>query len=317
MKTITFCVVALLCLVATKVSAQETFEQRAVTIANNIEAITRQEKDSLKTEVDAVNQKLENNEINSGQAETQKQQYAEKRAKNIENRVAAEQEKLAQLVQDKVDGKVAVGGKKGYRISIPGGYKEFDANDTLRNRKFDYKRTTSQVLFALGVNRLMVDGKAADGFKWRSDFYEWGIGWNTRLLKNNNLLHLRYGLSLQYNNLRPDNNRVFEVSGNQTGLVDSGIDLDVSRFRYVNLVVPVHMEFDFGRKKVNGDKTYYPVQNGFRVGVGGYAGLNVKEKQVLKYDNADGNDVKQKTKGLYLWRKCLCRLPRHKLICQI
>lgn len=303
MKTITFYVAGLLCLLAAKLTAQEkpqpvSFEDRAREISKNIQTVTKQQKDSLKLEVEAINVKLENKEITEEAAEAQKQQYAEKRAKNIETRVAVEQEKLDQLVKDQVDGKVKPRHKKS-RFSIFS-YEIGDETDTtiVYTRRYDFKRTTSQFVFALGANRLMTDGKMDnDNFKDGSDFYEWGIAWNTRIFKENNLLHFKYGLSLQYNNLRPADDRIFAVDGNKTVLVDSGIDMDVARLRYVNLVVPVHLEFDFTPKKVVDDKTYYPIHKSFRLGLGGYAGVNVKEKQILKYDDVNDNRVKSRTKG--------------------
>lgn len=299
MKTITFYVAGLLCLLATKLTAQEktTFEARAKEISKNIETITKQQKDSLKIEVEAVNVKLENKEITDEQAEAQKQQYAEKRAKNIETKVAVEEEKLNQLVKDQVDGKVAAERKKSKFTII---FEDDDDNDSTKVcvKRYDYKRTTSQFVYALGLNRLVTDGKIdTDNYEDRSDFYEVGVAWNTRLFTNNNLLHLKYGLSLQYNNLRPNDNKMFAVDGKKTVLVDSGVDVDVARLRYVNLVIPVHLEFDFTPKKVVGDKTYYPIHKSFRVGLGGYTGFNVKEKQILKYNDSDDNKVKQKTKG--------------------
>lgn len=304
MKTITFYVAGLLCLLATKLTAQETkpetFEERAKEISKNIGSITKQQKDSLKIEVEAVNVKLENKEITDEQAEAQKQQYAEKRAKNIETKVAVEEEKLNQLVKDQVDGKVTY---KRTRSQLGILWWEVGDNyepDTtkVREKRYDYKRTTSQFVYALGLNRLVTDGKIdTDNYEDRSDFYEVGVAWNTRLFTNNNLLHLKYGLSLQYNNLRPNDNKMFAVEGKKTVLVDSGVDIDVARLRYVNLVIPMHLEFDFTPKKVVGDKTYYPIHKSFRVGLGGYAGFNVKEKQILKYDDSDDNKVKQKTKG--------------------
>ncbi|PZR21960.1 MAG: hypothetical protein DI539_06750 [Flavobacterium psychrophilum] len=302
MKTITFYVAGLLCLLTTKALSQEkklTFEQRAREISQNIEAITKQQKDSLKIEVEAVNVKLDNKEITEEQAEAQKQQYAEKRAKNIETKVAVEQGRLDQLVKDKVDGKVAYKNHTIHGISFIS-YEKDDDDDTTKVwvNRYDYKRTTSQFVFALGINRLMTDGKVdTSNFEDRSDFYEWGVAWNSRIFKNNNLLHFKYGLSLQYNNLRPKDDKIFVADGDKTILVDSGRNLDKVRLRYVNLVVPMHLEFDFTPKKVNGDKVYYPIQKSFRLGVGGYAGVNVKEKQILKYKNDDGNRVKDKTKG--------------------
>jgi hypothetical protein len=286
MKTVTFYVVALLCFVTTAMNAQS-FEERAAIISKNIEKITQDEKDALKAEVDAVNTQLENNEISAEQAEAKKKELSEKRAKNIEERVAFEEDALAQLVKDKVDGK----------ITDETQYYKFKWNrkkDTI-NGGHDYRRTSTQFVYALGVNRMVKDGAAADGFKWRSDFYEVGLTWNTRLAKEHNLLHAKYGLSLQYNNLRPDNDMIFVKDGGQTVLAPSGRDLDVSRLRYVNLVVPAHLEFDFTKKEVKGDKVSFPTHKSLRVGLGGYAGVNVKEKQIIKY--GDGNKTKSKTKG--------------------
>ena len=50
-------------------------------------------------------------------------------------------------------------------------------------------RTTSQFVFAAGVNNLVTDGSVANSdFRyWGSHFYEWGITGNTRIFKNNNL----------------------------------------------------------------------------------------------------------------------------------
>jgi hypothetical protein len=292
MKTITFYVVAALCLLATKLSAQETFEERVAGIANNIEQITKQEKDSLKIEVEQVNQMLDRKEITSEEAAKRKEELAEKRAKKIEDRVAVEEEKISALIKDKVEGKVVSDTIRQFKFSF--GSKKDTCCD---NRSF--RRTTSQFVFALGVNRMVTDDKINhDDFKWRSDFYEWGITWNTRIFKNNNLLHLKYGLSLQYNNLRPENNKMFVVTEDgQTVLDDSGRDLDMSRFRFVNLVVPVHLEFDLTKKQVNGDRTYFPSHKSVRLGLGGYAGVNVKEKQILKYTDEEGHDAKHKQKG--------------------
>ena len=289
MKTVTFYVAALLCLLATKLNAQG-FDQQVKDISNNIEKITKQEKDSLKMEVDRVNKMLIDNEITQEEANRRKQEYADVRARNIETRVAAEEEKLNQLVKDKVDGKI----EDDNSFVLKFGNKK---KDSTKVGAHSYRRTTSQFVFALGVNRLVADGEVdTDNYKWRSDFYEWGITWNTRLLKDNNLLHAKYGLSLQYNNLRPDGNKMFVRDGGQTVLVESDKDLDVARLRYTNLVVPAHLEFDFTKKKVNGETVYFPSHKSFRVGVGGYAGVNIKEKQILKY-HENGHKVRHKEKG--------------------
>ncbi|WP_417352966.1 hypothetical protein [Flavobacterium alkalisoli] len=296
MKTITFYVMALLCLIATKLNAQ-TFERRAKDISTSIADISKEEKDSLKIEVEAVNMLLEKDEITKEEADKRKLELAEKRANNIETRVAVEKEKLDKLVQDRVDGNIEESSST-FSINYNKGKNSDCKNDTIHS--IDFRRTTSQFLFALGVNRMMVDGKMDnDNFKWRSDFYEWGIVFNSRLLKNNNLLHAKYGLSLQYNNLRPDDDKIFVTNGDKTILADSGLNIDVARLRYVNLVIPVHLEFDFTKKKVGDVHTYYPIYDSFKIGIGGYVGVNVKEKQILKYEDANGHQVKDRLRGEY------------------
>jgi len=141
----------------------------------------------------------------------------------------------------------------------------------------------------------MVDGKLQDSnYSFiGSHFYEWGFTYNSRLMKNDNLLHAKYGLSLMYNNIRPTNNRTFVVNGDQTNLEVNSIHLTESRFRNVYLAVPVHLEFDFTRPIEKNGKTYFKTHKSFRFGVGGYAGINVKSKQILKFEE---DDLKYKTR---------------------
>jgi hypothetical protein len=293
------------------------FERRASAIANEIKRITDYEKNALKTEVDSIDKEVVNGRIFKEKAEELKLSKAKVRAANIETNVAIEESKLSQLIQDRVDGKVEVekiNKSKGARFTI-GDYNDCtDEDKTIVNftsmkvyhgqndvRKRQSKRTTTQFVFAFGANNLVTDKQVANSnFKyWQSHFYEWGLTGNTRILKEDNLLHFKYGLSLMYNNLRATDNRYFEKNGEQTDLVTSTIPLDESRFRNVYVMVPLHLEFDFTKKEIRDDVNYFRTHKSIRVGLGGYAGLRVKSKQILYFDDAIGNDVKQKTKGNY------------------
>ncbi|MNL32579.1 hypothetical protein D3C87_1544400 [compost metagenome] len=161
------------------------------------------------------------------------------------------------------------------------------------------KRTTTQFVFAFGANNLVTDSQVAHSdFKYlQSHFYEWGITGNTRIFKEDNLLHFKYGMSLMYNNLRATDDRYFEKNGAQTDLVTSPVHLDESRFRNVYVMVPLHLEFDFTKKEIRDGVNYFKSHKSARFGIGGYAGFRVKSKQILCFDDAVGNDVKQKTKG--------------------
>ena len=294
---------AFMLLFITKVAAQETFETKAKTIADKIENITKEEKATLKKEVEDVNVMLEKGTITKEQADKQKQELAQARATIIENKVAVAQEELKDLVQQKVDGKIE-SEYNPHSFSIrfnksSGKNKEKYAKykDSIYN--LSEKRTTSQFVFAAGVNNLATDGKIADSdFRyWGSHFYEWGTTFNTRLLEKSNLLHIKYGFSVMYNNLRPTDNRVFVKSGDQTNLEVSPIHLEDSRMRNVFLAVPVHLEFDFSKNKMKDDKPYFKSHQSVRVGLGGYAGYRIKTKQFQLYENSDNQDITIKQKG--------------------
>lgn len=307
----------LLCTLVTQMYAQETFDERAKTISETIKKITSEEKEALKREVEDINKLLEDGSITAEKADAEKLKAAEKRAKNIEEKVAVQEAKLQQLVKDAVDGKINYSKEKWGTTIILGS----NSNDSIGEKqteislgsmkvfkgekeklKRNSKRTTSQFVFAFGLNNLLTDGDTgsledSDYRVWGSHFYEWGATYNTRIFKNNNLLHVKYGLSLMYNNLRPTDNRFFIKNGNQTELQEFGLDLRESRFRNVHLVLPLHLEFDFTPKRVaeNGD-TRFRTHKSVRVGIGGYAGFNIKSKQILKY-NQDDIRVKVKEKG--------------------
>ena len=302
MRNFTIYLTLFLCLIASKIIAQDpsqndgmasqTFETRAKIIADKIENITKEEKAALKAEIESVNKELEAGTITQAQADEKKLKFAEVRSQNIESRVGLAQDELKELVKQKVEGKI----------------QEKDSSRTFTIR-FDNKknkapkpesRTTSQIVFALGVNNVVTDNAVANSnFRyWGSHFYEFGFASSTRLFKDNNLLHGRYGLSLMYNNLRPTDNRYFQESGEETQLVTSPIKLDDSRFRNVYLVVPMHLEFDFSGKQVKNDKTIFKTHQSVRIGLGGYFGANLKSKQILDYE-VDGNDVKERTKGSF------------------
>ncbi|WP_339888265.1 hypothetical protein [uncultured Flavobacterium sp.] len=305
-KIIFYTVIMLLSFVGKSIAQEKSFEERAKEIGNQIEMITKEEKKALKVEIEALDKQIIEGKISKEKAGELKLKIAEERASNIEIKVAIEEEKLNQLIQDKVDGKVKhtadstivrIGKRFVIRIE----------NDTIDRKPKEYKerRTTSQFVFALGLNNLITEGENIEKSDFRvagSHFYEWGITYNTRILKSNNLLHAKYGFSVMYNNLRPTDNRLFVKNGNQTELQTAAVDLKESRLRNVQLVLPLHLEFDFTPKKYSkrfsqdSTKTYFRTHESLRIGLGGYGGFNLKSKQITKYE-LDGDKVKDKQKG--------------------
>jgi hypothetical protein len=306
MQKIIFYVAVLLCTFVTQMYSQSTFEEQAKVIAQNISRITSEEKDALKKEVEDINKLLESGAINASVADERKIKAAEERAKNIETRVAQEQAKLDLLVKDQVEGKIAsssdsVSTSKN-KVAITWDLDDDDFDNWSWKSKNE-KRTTSQFVFAVGLNSLLTDGdhdslENSDFKTWGSNFFEWGFTMNTRLMKNHNLLHLKYGLSLMYNNLRPTDNRYFVKNGNVTELQTfQDHDLCENKFRNSMIVLPLHLEFDFTPKTIGDDGvTHFKTHKSVRVGLGGFAGLNFQTTQKLKWEEDDIR-IKYKQKG--------------------
>ncbi len=312
----------LACLFVNSLFAQQTFYDKIKAISNQIEKITADEKAALKNEVEAINNELESGTITIEQANEKKQAMAVIRANNIETKVAQYESEIKELIQKKVDGKikdtdyindtiwiygrayvraqgVRTDKKKSFSISFSSNSETRRIRDSIRQRRSE-PRTTSQFIFAAGINNLVTDGAVAnsDYRYWGSHFYEWGVSWNYRLAKESNLLHFKYGVSLMYNNLRPTDNRMFVDQGKQTTLEVSESHLHDSRFRNVNIVVPLHLEFDFTPVKTIDDKKVFRTHKALRFGIGGYAGMNVKSKQII-HTKENGYRSKSVTKGSY------------------
>lgn len=285
-------------LMATSVYGQDHFSERIKAISEEIKNITAEEKKALKLEIENINDQLEQGKITQQQADDAKLNAANLRAENIQKRVAVQQDLLNKLVNEKVDEAVVQQtDTTKNRIVVSNG----SWHVALKNRKKrTQKRTTSQFVLAFGLNNVVTDNDLSSledsDFKVSgSRFFEWGYTWNSRLFKEHNLLHAKYGFSFMYNNLRPTQNRIYQMNGAQTDLVVSERHLRDNRFKNVHLVFPIHLEFDFSPKKTNSDgTTYFRTHKGFRVGVGGYGGFNLKTKQISKFSGESGRVV-QKT----------------------
>lgn len=293
---------------------EETFEGRAEQISTGIKSDVREEKELLKKEIEAVDKLLVDGTITKTQAEEQKLKVAETSAKAIEEKVKLRQEDLNKLIQDDVDKTLPRSWEnKGLSLTlfgdnIEGDIKEkssfsFPAMKAYNGQKDkdrqQNKRTSSQFVYAIGVSNLATKGAVenSDFRYWQSRFYEWGLTFNSRIIPNHNLLHLKYGFSVMYNTIRPTDNRYFVPGGNgQTNLEVFPYEIEDSRFKNVYLVAPLHVEFDFSGNKSKNDNTGFSTHKGVRFGIGGYGGFRIKSKQKIYYDSGD-DKVRIKTKG--------------------
>jgi hypothetical protein len=303
-------------------SQEKTFEKEVSKIAQRIENITTQQKDSLKVKVIAIDRRLETGEITITTSETLKKELAAYHARRIE-KLVGEQERLLQLlVQDKTNGKIASSnevsfddddintftvGRNTFRFSINNDDDDDDDDDFDTEKKKDDRkkdrglgnRTTSQFVFALGVNNILENNDLSSLNNstyqfWRSRFYEVGFTWKTRINKRPSQLYFKYGVSFLWNNLRPENNQFHIKNDEVTELQDFPENLSESRLRHVQMNFPMHLEWDLSKNRVFkdggiSDRTHRSV----RIGVGGFVGFKLGTRQYLEYSDVNNIDVEE------------------------
>jgi hypothetical protein len=164
-------------------------------------------------------------------------------------------------------------------------------------------RSSSQFVFAFGTNTTLVDNRLSSldnaTYNIGSMFFELGGSRASRIAENWSVGYFKYGFSVLWNNLRPKNNNYFEIDGNQTNLVPYPKQLKTSaRLRNIEVVFPLHLEFDFSKPTYRKDYKIFRKNRGFRVGMGGYGGFRFQTKQFIKYYENDLK-YKEKSKGNY------------------
>ncbi|QDO92813.1 hypothetical protein FNB79_02080 [Formosa sediminum] len=269
------------------------------------ENIRQEEKALLKQEVEAINDKVDAGYITTEEGEVLKKDAAKKRALNIESRVAIIDSKIDLLERNTYaytfgeDGQIVIRIGKDYDSDVSADKTTifYIGKDSKHIPVFD-KRTTSDLVFAIGFNNAIIEGESLNDSPYKlggSGFVELGWAWKTRVFENSNALRLKYGFSLQWNKLDIKNNMYYREDGNQVVFETFPYDVRKSKFRTTNLVFPVHFEFGPSKKIEHENYFRYSTRKKFKLGIGGYGGFNISSLQKVKYKE-DGNNQKKKYK---------------------
>lgn len=296
-------------------SQKKTFENEVSKISKKIEKITKLQKDSLKIKVLEIDKRLDKGELTKTTAENLKKEVAAYHARQIEEKISEQERLLQVLVQNKTNGKIASSedveeddistfsiGNKTFRFTL-NNTKMDSIREERRRKKKGNRKTTSQFVFAMGVNNALVDNQFSSlndsEYKfWASHFYEVGLTWKTRLNNEASKTYFKYGISFLWNNLRLKDNQYHVKNGDITEIQTSLEGLSESRLRHVQMNFPLHLEWDFSK-----NRTY---NNGFvrdrrnksvRFGIGGFFGFKLGTRQYLEYVNSEGVKVEEVQKN--------------------
>lgn len=277
-------------------------ELKIETLKNLKSEIENEERELLKADITSINQQLDNEKITAAEAEDLKKEAAKIRALNIENRLAIIDNKIALLerndnIEDADDGYTL---RIGSDDNSSDSFIYFGSPTKDKPRKYDL-RTSTDIVFAFGFNNALIEGQNLEDSPYKlggSGFIELGYAWKTRIFENSNFLRLKYGFSLQWNKLKLKNNNYLVNTNGAISLQEYPIDADKIKFRTTNLVFPMHIEFGPSKKIKNEDYFRYSTHKKLKIGLGGYAGLNLGNMQKIKYKE-DGEREKEKQRDQF------------------
>lgn len=299
--------VIFLFLVWNSIVCQQVFSQDTKALKDKLEVlelkkevVVTSEKEALKKEVIAINRKLEQGEISVEEADKLKKEAAQLHALNIDDRLVIIENSISLLKRNNENQTDEIADSTKLSIEI-GSVEGFLKIDNKRSRYQRDIKTYSNLVVAFGLNNTITEGQNLNDSPYKvggSRFFEIGWAWDTRVFKNTNAVRFKYGVSFQYNGLKPKDNMYFVEDGNQTVLEEFPDKLDKSKFRMANLVFPIHFEFGPSKKIERENSFRYSTKNKFKIGVGGYGGFNIGNLQKLKYKE-DGDKIKEKSRKDY------------------
>ncbi|EAR11972.1 hypothetical protein PI23P_11582 [Polaribacter irgensii 23-P] len=293
------------------------FEKEVFEISKEIDEITKNQKDSLKVKIIAIDIQLNKGEITKATSEILKREVAAFHARKIENLVGEQERLLQLLVQDKTNGKIASShaffedkaskntftiGNKVLQLSFKDNddkNEAFKASSKEEKNQKASKRTKTQFVFAAGLNNVLNHNKLSSLNNseyefWQSHFYELGWTWKTRLTEDPSQVYFKYGVSFLWNNLRLKENRVHVKNEETTEVQMYGNQLSESRLRHVQLNFPMHFEWDLSKNKIFDDGEIKDRTNkAMRLGFGGFVGFKLGTRQYLEYSDANGVDIEE------------------------
>lgn len=317
--TLIFCVLSLFYIGNVQAQVTPTKDSMSLAIQENLEKllnqIEKEEVSALKAKIKAIDARYKADEITKSESDQLKKKASELTAQNIQNRqeiakLSANYAKRNNVHLENMDDlrsvtdsmkvgalrivsqKDSEGELKTLKISISS-----SEDDDKEKKPTAQDRTFSKLVFAVGFNNTFNDGEFMEDPNYKfaaSRYFEFGWQWSTRVFKETNFLRFRYGLALQFNGLKPEDNQYFVENGDQTELQDFAINLDKSKLRMDNLIMPLHLELTSSKRK----DTELPnfTRPAFKLGLGGFVGLNLHNKQKLKYkEGGDHFKIKQRS----------------------
>lgn len=141
-----------------------------------------------------------------------------------------------------------------------------------------------------GGSSIINDGPEELDF-WRSHVFDFGFGGKTRVGSPYSKFYIKWGGEFSFNGFRLLENNTLQKDANGDVVIqaDSGKAVDKSKYNIAYFSVPVMLQLDFS--------DVGQIDESFTIGVGGYAGVRLSSRRVLRYSTPQYSEIKEDIKG--------------------
>lgn len=246
-------------------------EQKIAELKSKKEDVRESEKDKLKKRVEAIQERLEEEEISKEKADSLKRQAAEKSARNIEDQL------------DLIDLNIALVRRNQDSTDVKRDYINIGQLLTKAKIPIDSVPDLTRVYFGLGLG--MAGLNTSGNTNPYKGIFAGGVQFhfNTVLSRKDPHWRLNYGMNAAIEGFSLKDDQILIDENDKTVLKKMPESLSYSRFYTTQVLFPVHIEFG-GAPIAYGDKSaYYAIKDHWRGGIGGFFGFKTISTQSFKY----------------------------------
>lgn len=267
----------------------EKLEIKVKEFSNEVEKIITSKRDSMKIEINKLEEEFKNGKISAEELENKKKEISITFSEKINTEIPKIEEKFSSLIQEKVD------------ATVRKSFYEKSNEDRLKELQNQYQyRPWIGYGFGLGFSNLInnFDVSSINNSNLRffnSSEVSFTAKYTDRFNDFTSPFIYSFGIGFREMNLKPNDNLFFNKDNEgKTILSNSVVDLTKSKIRLTYLVVPFEIGYDFGKKEKIDNLLNYRHTGKNRLNLGIYAGFKIGEMRKMKYDE-EGNTINNKT----------------------
>jgi len=271
--------------------SQETPEAGIKKVTDDLNALIKEQQDSLQLQINKIDERIKNAEITEEDATALKQEAKENYALALEDILYEKIDSIwlkKQEIDEQVYGKLT---DEEMEVEVLQDSTQGPPPPAMENpykpKLFKNSKYKPGVKLAIGWNNMFWNNdfstlESSPYSERGSIFIEFGFNKTIPLSKKSNLFNFVYGIDFKYSELKLFNNLYHKDLGDITVITTHSEELKKSKLTTSQILIPIEFILDFSKKSED-----LKTKKGFKMGVGGYVGVNYYTTEMIKFKNSE------------------------------